>query len=47
MLSGNTNLATSPTHTEHATEVRKRVAKLAGVRPADLMIGSTGTIDQP
>ena len=47
VLSGNANVATGPAGAEHATEVRRRVAKLAGVRAADLMIGSTGTIGQP
>ena len=47
VLSGNANVATGPVGAEHATEVRTRVAKLAGVRAADLMISSTGIIGRP
>jgi len=47
VLSGNANVATGPLGSEHATEVRARVAKLAGVRASDLMISSTGTIGRP
>jgi glutamate N-acetyltransferase / amino-acid N-acetyltransferase len=44
VLSGNANVATGRPGTEHATEVRQRVAELFGVPAGELMIGATGTI---
>jgi glutamate N-acetyltransferase/amino-acid N-acetyltransferase len=47
VLSGNANVATGRAGAEHATEVRTRVARLARIRPHELMIGSTGAIGRP
>jgi len=47
VVAGNANVATGHLGAEHATEVRQRVAKFAGVRASELMICSTGIIGRP
>ncbi|MFJ8750518.1 bifunctional glutamate N-acetyltransferase/amino-acid acetyltransferase ArgJ [Streptomyces sp. NPDC102441] len=47
VLSRNANVATGRAGAEHAAEVRRRVASIAGVAPGELVIGSTGVIGRP
>ena len=47
VLSRNANVATGRAGAEHAAEVRRRVAEIAGIAPEELVIGSTGVIGRP
>ncbi|MET0592000.1 MAG: bifunctional ornithine acetyltransferase/N-acetylglutamate synthase [Polyangiaceae bacterium] len=47
VLAGNANVATGYAGTEHAAEVRARVARMAGMSANELMICSTGVIGRP
>ncbi|WP_424213722.1 bifunctional glutamate N-acetyltransferase/amino-acid acetyltransferase ArgJ [Streptomyces sp. BI20] len=47
VLSRNANVATGAAGAAHAEEVRAKVAEIAGVEPAELVIGSTGVIGRP
>jgi len=47
VLSRNANVATGRAGVAHAVEVRRRVAEIAGVRPEEIVIGSTGVIGRP
>jgi glutamate N-acetyltransferase/amino-acid N-acetyltransferase len=47
VISRNANVATGRAGAEHAEEVRRRVATIAGVAPEELVIASTGVIGRP
>jgi glutamate N-acetyltransferase / amino-acid N-acetyltransferase len=47
VLSRNANVATGRAGVEHAVEVRRRIAEIAGVAPEEVVIASTGVIGRP